>query len=263
MHNAAAEALGLNWAYVALPVPPEEIGPAIHGLAALGFLGANVTVPHKQAVMPYLDGISPAARAIGAVNTIVVNRPGQGDLWGDNTDWRGFLDDLATQGVDVSGRDCLVLGAGGSARAVVYGLHHARARVIVLARSVSQATELLADLDLGATAQAASLSSLAQVAPRLAAPLIVNTSPVGMSPLNTESIWPDDLPFPRGAFVYDLVYNPRQTQLMRQAQAAGCAHSNGLGMLLRQGALAFTLWSAQTPDIEVMRYALEKVAGAS
>lgn len=260
MHNAAAAALGLNWVYVPLPVPPAEVGAAVRGLAALGFLGSNVTVPHKQAVMPYVDEVSPAARAIGAVNTILIDRAATPPfLYGDNTDWTGFLADLTALAVPLEGRDCLVLGAGGSARAVVYALQQAHGRVHLLARRPAQAAALLADLGLAAPHVAASLADLPHISPDLDAPLIVNTTPVGMSPHPEASIWPDGCPFPPGAFVYDLVYNPLITRLMRQAEAAGVAGSNGLGMLLQQGAAAFALWSGRQPDLGVMRDALQGI----
>lgn len=258
MHNAAAAALGLNWVYVPLPVRPGAVAAAVRGLAALGFLGANVTVPHKQAIMLALDEVSPAARTIGAVNTIVVARDDSGWLLGENTDWVGFRDDLVALGVPVAGRDCLVLGAGGSARGVVYALAQAGGRIHVLARRPEQAAGLLADLRLGPDYTSGTLADLPQVSKAMSAPLIVNTTPLGMSPHSEASIWPADLALPRGAFVYDLIYNPRRTRLLDQAAAAGCESSNGLGMLLRQGMAAFALWSGQTPDMGVMRQALEE-----
>ena len=170
MHNAAYAALGLDWAYVPLPVAPERVGDAVRGLVALGFAGANVTVPHKQAVIPYLDELTPVARAIGAVNTIVV-RP-DGSLLGDSTDGAGFMADLRAQGVlvgegqrietdkrivsglppvtvsplhPVPASPChrvLVLGAGGAARAVVYALAEAGATVAVINRTLDKAQEI-------------------------------------------------------------------------------------------------------------------------
>ncbi len=155
MHNAAAADLGINWAYLPLPVHPDLVAEAMAGLPALGLRGANVTVPHKQAIIPHLHGLGEGARAIGAVNTIVVGAGGSAEplrptsdspLTGYNTDWTGFLDDLATADVDVADRDCLVLGAGGSARAVVYALAQRGGRVRVLARRIEQAQSLVADL---------------------------------------------------------------------------------------------------------------------
>ncbi|MFQ5400966.1 MAG: shikimate dehydrogenase [Anaerolineae bacterium] len=264
MHNAAAAAAGLDWLYVPLPVHPDDIAAAVHGLPALGFRGVNVTVPHKQAVIPYLNEIDPGAKGIGAVNTILINKSHAFafKLIGYNTDWSGFLADLEALGVPVAGRDCLVLGAGGSARAVAYALASAGGRVQVLARRVAQARQLAADLEKGLPANRRVLTGrpfteLAAAVRHMDAPLIVNTTPLGMVPAVNASPWPDGLPFPPGTFVYDLVYNPRRTRLMQQADAAGCRAANGLGMLVQQGALAFQLWTGVMPDTAVMRQAIE------
>lgn len=258
MHNAAAQALGLNWVYVPLPVPPDKLATAVSSLSALGFRGVNVTVPHKQTVIPLLDELKPGAQAIGAVNTIMVGADGR--LTGRNTDWSGFLADLQAHDVPVAGRDCLILGAGGSARAVAYGLATARARVHLLARRVAQAEGLIVDLR-PSLPQAAftsqSFTQLADVAAKLTAPLIVNCTPLGMTPNEACSPWPTDVLFPSDATVYDLVYNPRRTRLMQQAEAAGCQAINGLGMLVQQGAKAFALWTGQEPDTAVMQQAIQ------
>jgi shikimate dehydrogenase len=293
MHNAAATALGLDVVYVPLPVRPENVATAVSALITLGFLGANVTVPHKQAIIPYLDEVEPGAKAIGAVNTIViqqltVNReqltvngeplaanalqspisnlqspsPPPPTTVGHNTDWSGFLADLADLGVPVAGRDCLVLGAGGSARAIAYGLRIAGAQVQVLARRPAQAQELvdvvgrhLSQTETG-WLHAWPLQELRTAVTATTAPLIVNATPLGMTPQVDYSPWPDDVPIPANAFVYDLVYNPATTKFMRQAHAAGCQTANGLGMLLWQGAKAFELWTGHTPDTAVMRATL-------
>jgi shikimate dehydrogenase len=262
MHNAAARALALDMVYVPLPVPPPRLADAVRGLSALGFAGANVTVPHKEAVLPLLDDVAAAARAVGAVNTITVNRDAKGretSLNGDNTDVGGFMGDLEAHGVPVSGRDCLVLGAGGAARAVVYGLARGGATVQVCARRRQQAVDLVTALQphLGGQRPGAhAWETLPTLSAQLAAPLIVNTTPVGMHGGANASPWPSEIPLPAGAFVYDLIYNPRETALMRQARAAGCATANGLGMLLRQGALSFAIWTGQEPALDVMAAAL-------
>ncbi len=260
MHNAAAQALGLNWAYVPLPVKPEAVATAVSALSALGFRGVNVTVPYKQAVMPLLDEIEPGAQLIGAVNTIVVGENGR--LTGHNTDWSGFLADLAAHDIAVANRDCLLLGAGGSARAVAYGLAKSGARVHLLARRIAQAEAVLADLRKQLPAAQLTyhaLSDLRQVMAQRPAPLIINCTPLGMTPHEASSPWPDTLPFPPDATVYDLVYNPRHTRLMQQAEAAGCRTLNGLGMLVQQGAQAFALWTGQLPDTAVMATALQQL----
>ena len=263
MHNAALAQLGLDWAYVPLPVLPEDVATAVPALPSLNFRGVNVTVPHKQAVMPFLAQIEAGAQAIGAVNTIVVQGSGRASeavhshyqLYGYNTDWTGFLADLQEHGVMVKGRDCLVLGAGGSARAVAYALRQRGARVIVLARRLEQAQAVVKDLPSGELT-AAPLTLLSTLIAQTTRPLIVNSTPLGMAPNRDSSVWPDDLPFPHHAILYDLVYNPIETKLMQQAQAAGCQAINGLGMLIHQGAEAFRLWTGLHPDVEVMREAV-------
>ena len=257
MHNAAAAALGLNWAYVPLPARPERLGDALRGLVALGFRGANVTVPHKEAVLPHLDAVYPAARIIGAVNTIVI---GDGWLTGFNTDWSGFLADLESYRLALYGRDCLVLGAGGSARAVVYALLRRGCRVTVLARRPEQAQQLVAELGRAfpeATLRADELANAIAAAAGLDEPIVINTTPLGMTGANVDlSPWPD-APLPVGAFVYDLVYNPRRTRLLHQAEADGRRAANGLGMLVRQAAEAFEIITGRRPDPQVMRAAVE------
>lgn len=282
MHNAAAAALQLDVVYLPLPVMPERVEAALRGLVALGFLGANVTVPHKQAVMSYLGSIEPAAEAIGAVNTMKVvqatdHRPQTADrsnlqsaisnlqsptpnLHGFNTDWSGFLADLRANDIAISGRDCVILGAGGSARAVAYALAREGGRVTVFARRPEQAEGLVEDLGSylsDAALQAAAWRQLSRVQD-FKAPLIVNTTPVGMHPNEDASPWPRAFPLPQNADVYDVIYNPAETKLMRQARAAGCRAFNGLGMLLQQGALAFEIWLGLKPSLEVMEAALRQ-----
>lgn len=258
MHNAAAQALGLDVVYVPLPVRPDRLTEAVRGLPALGFKGVNVTVPHKEAVLPLLDEVDPAAQAIGAVNTINITDAQQ--LVGYNTDGAGFLADLEAQSVPISGRDCLLLGAGGSARAVAHALLQAGAQVHLFARRPVQAQQLHDDLLLhhpGRTLHTYPWPQILAVAPHLSAPLVVNCTPLGMAPHTSNSPWPDDAPFPAGSFIYDLVYNPRRTRLMQQAQTAGCGASNGLGMLVHQGALAFEIWLGVRPGVVVMQETIE------
>jgi len=265
MHNAAAASLGLDLVYLPLAVHRQELADAIRGLAALGFLGVNVTVPHKEAVMPLLNSVDPAARVIGAVNTIVFSGPaGQRQAAGYNTDWSGFVDDLRAHGLTVDGADCLVLGAGGSARAVAYGLSRAGAQVHVFARRLAQASNVASDLNsIGLAGQVRAydwrhLTEVTEMPEALdSAILVVNTTPVGMAPDLEASPWPASLPFPTHAFVYDLIYNPARTRLMYQAAESGRPVANGAGMLVRQGAVAFELWTGQRPDVTIMASVLK------
>lgn len=264
LHNVVARAHNLNVVYLPLPVHPEAVEAAVQGLPALGFVGVNVTVPHKQAVMPLLDEIDPAAQAIGAVNTILFSPQPDGSYppksTGFNTDWIGFQQDLANNDVSFQGRDCVVLGAGGSARAVVYTLLKAEANVILCARRPEQAQTLIADMLAHfqqAQITATAFDQIDAVLAQVVAPLVVNTTPIGMHPNVSESIWPDSRPFPAGSFVFDLIYNPAETQLMKQARAAGCGAQNGLGMLLGQAAAAFHIWTGINPDLALMEAVLK------
>jgi shikimate dehydrogenase len=262
MHNAAAAELGFDLVYLPLAVHPNHLPSAIRGLLSLGFSGVNVTVPHKEKVIPLLDEIDPAAQAIGAVNTIVIRNSDstrdmgpQARLAGFNTDWTGFRDDLKELGVGLKDRPCLVLGAGGSARAVTYALASSGARVTISARREEQAQGLAADL------RPHLPNSQIRTRPwqelqNASAALIVNTTPVGMKPKPDASPWPAGSPLPAGAFIYDLVYNPRVTALIRQARAAGLRAASGEGMLLRQGAEAFYLWTGRRPNLSAMAHAL-------
>jgi shikimate dehydrogenase len=279
MHNAAFEALCMAGHYEALPAPPDRLADAVRSLAARGYRGANVTIPHKQAVMPLLDGLSDAARAIGAINTIIVtrspeavapskvgddfpDRPTQTILRGDNTDWLGFLHPLDEGGFDLAGASVLLLGAGGAARAVVYALaQRGVGQITILNRTPAHARDLAVHAHaLGVTncqplhvrRSAAQVQVLAIANWQLPIDLVVNTTPAGMWPHVDESPWPAELPFPPGALAYDLVYRPERTRFLQQAEAAGCATQGGLEMLVVQGAAAFELWTGREPPVDVM-----------
>jgi shikimate dehydrogenase len=267
MHNAAFEALGLNWRYVALPVRPGRVRQAIDGLEALGLRGANVTVPHKEAVIPYLDVVPERVARFGAVNTIICERGGngQGRLRGENTDVQGFVHALREGGFDPQRRRVLVVGAGGGARGVVYGLCGAgAAEVVVLNRTPARAERLVADLSAhagGTQIESGALTPSALAARAGEADLMVNTTTVGMWPHVDASIWPDDRALPAHLAVCDLVYRPLRTRLLRQASEAGALTVDGLGMLVAQGALSFEMWTGQWPPEDLMRAACEAVLG--
>ena len=245
MHNAAFAALGLNWHYVLLLTPPDQVAAVVARIRSGELQGANVTIPHKQAVIPYLDEIDPAAQAVGAVNTIVK----QADrLIGFNTDTLGFKRSLIETGVEVKDQPCAVLGAGGSARAVIYVLRELGAHVTVYARDVDKARVLRADCH--------PLGTLNEIDP--ATKLIVNTTPVGLSPTIDASPWPADRPFPMSALIFDLLNNPARTKLMQQAEQAGLRAVNGWNMLVYQGAAAFAKWTGLEPPVDVMKHALEE-----
>lgn len=260
MHNAAFAKLGLDWCYVPLPVPvdpPERIGESVAGIRALGMMGANVTVPHKQSVMPHLDHVTQAARAIGAVNTISVGADGA--LTGDNTDAPGFVRDICDYGVELAGKRVLLLGAGGSARAVAYGLAEAGCvAVTILNRTVDRAARIVDDMQpffAGCKfAHGAMPDDIGQVAAQ--SDIIVNSTSLGMSP-NVDGLpWDEAIKFRTDQVVYDLIYNPAQTRLLAQAAADGARTINGLGMLVWQGAIAFEIWTGEKAPVDVMKEAI-------
>jgi len=270
MHNAAFDALGLSWRYVPLPVPPGQIAAAVRGLGALGFRGANVTVPHKQAVMAAVDSVGPSTRVLGAANTLVVERRAAQapTIDGYNTDDKGFIGALQQGGFEPEdGGDAVVVGAGGAARAVVFGLLSSGAgQILVLNRTLERARTLVSDLgsqlEHADRLRARPLTTEALVESTRAADLLVNATTVGMWPRVDGSVWPDDVHLPPHLTVFDLVYNPLETCLLRQARRSGAGAIDGLGMLVRQGALAFGMWTNQDQDVDeiatLMRAACEQ-----
>jgi len=251
LHNAAFEALGLDWVYVAFPVSRGRGAEAVAAVAALGLAGLNVTMPHKEDVAGACDELTADAAALRSVNTVVA-RPG-GRTLGDSTDGPGFLDAVAAEGIAVAGEPVLVLGAGGAARAVVLALGRAGASVTVAARRPDAAESAAA---LAPSARAVPIGAVDPAA----FTVIVNATPLGMS-------GGDPLPVDPGALhagqsVVDLVYHPADTPLLTAARARGAAAVNGLGMLLHQAARSFTLWTAEPAPIDAMRAAVAAVLAA-
>ncbi len=255
MHNAAFTALDLPGRYKLLETPAEELAAVVARLRQEAWMGANVTIPHKARVMALLDEIDSSAAGIGAVNTIVRH---DNHLIGYNTDVTGFQVDLRSHCVEIDGDPVIVLGSGGAARAVTAALIPGGARISYITPLVNEAGQLIEDLVTPSGAQAQILpwedASFAGADGRL----VVNATPVGMSPEVEACPWPDDIPLPAGAFVYDLVYNPAETMLMKRACAEGLRTGSGLGMLVEQGALAFELWTGVTPSREIMTAAAQK-----
>lgn len=253
MHNAAFRALELDWCYLPLPVAPARLEAALAGLVALGFAGANVTIPHKERAAALADELTPTARALGAANTLTVLPDGR--LQGDNTDVGGILAALQEAGVDLAGRQALILGAGGSARAAAYALARAGADVALANRTPARADALASDLapHTGGRLQVLSLADAAALQARLAeAALLVNTTPVGMQPGPDISPLPEGLRLPAGLAVLDLVYAPRRTRLLRDAECSGCRIVEGLRVLVHQGALSFEIWTGRPAPLDVM-----------
>ncbi|MDR2005981.1 MAG: shikimate dehydrogenase [Acidaminococcales bacterium] len=250
MQNAALGDSGFNCVYVPLPVDPDKLGDAVAGLRAFNFLGANVTVPHKEKVMRYLDEIHPDARRIGAVNTIVAK---EGRLVGYNTDAGGFTAALLRHHFDPLDKNAIIFGAGGAARAIVHSLIAGKcAGITIGTRSGDKAEKFAADFGEFTAIRGYSWDSPEFRRAHWDVDLLVNTTPVGMDGIKDKSLpvyWTD---VPLTTFAADTVYNPPLTAFLRQARLRGCRGMNGLAMLVEQGALSFELWLGETPHREIM-----------
>jgi shikimate dehydrogenase len=251
MHNAAYKKMGLDYIYLPFRVKPEHLAQAVDGLRALNVRGFNVTIPHKVSVIPLLDGLDPLAEKIGAVNTVVNN---DGELRGYNTDSAGFLKALLENGIEPEGRRVVVLGAGGASRAITYILAEKGAHLTVLNRQLeldwAEDIARLIHKDLGREVKVMELGRLAEALE--GADILVNATSVGMSPSVEESLVPARLLQP-GLVVFDLVYNPIMTRLLREAGSVGARTIGGVDMLAWQGALAFEKWTGQTAPVDLMR----------
>jgi shikimate dehydrogenase len=261
MREAAFAAGGLNWRYLTIEVPPSRLGEAVRGARALGFQGFNLTIPHKVAVMEYLDEIAEPARIIGAVNT--VRRDGDRFI-GENTDGLGFLRGVrADAGVDPKGKRVVLLGAGGAARAIATELALAgAAEIVVVNRGIERGQQMTADL-------------LAQVASDVrfepwrgsyvvgkGVDLVVNATSIGLYPDVAGMPDVDLSQSDERALVCDVVFNPPETRLLRMARARGLRVLDGLSMLVYQGAIGFELWTGRKADEGVMKEALRRALPA-
>lgn len=258
IHNSAFKHLGLEaWIYVPMPVakyPYIRIKEAVLGLKALGFKGANVTVPYKESVLPYMDDLDEKARSIGAVNTISIDA--EEKLIGYNTDAWGFINDLKERQIDTSLMDVLLLGAGGSARAVAYGLlDYGCKSLTILNRTESKASEIALHMQslFRGKAIKSDVLSAEKIKKYQAFQLIINCTSLGLADQKEQMAWDKSVAFSKDQIIYDLIYKPKKTVLLKKAEADGARAINGLGMLVHQAALAFTIWTGQQAPIEVMK----------
>lgn len=278
MHNAAIATLGLNYVYLPLLVKPEDLKVAIAGFEAIDLVGFNVTIPHKQAIIPLLSEVSPIAKAVGAVNTVWRTENG----WcGTNTDVEGFLaplvnltpqppllpEDRGSDRRDWSQTVAVILGCGGAARAVVAGCAELGVRQIkVVGRSPQRLNDFL-DSWLNSRLSVRLSVHNWQELPNLIsqADLLVNTTPVGMYPRVDESpLSADEMAqLPKGAIAYDLIYTPNPTLFLKLATQQGAIAIDGLEMLVQQGAAALQIWLQQPVPVDVMRQSLRLHLGLS
>jgi len=250
MHNAAFAALGLDWVYVPFPVAATDVSAAVAAVRALGLAGVNVTVPHKQAVLAHCDALTPLARRVGAVNTIV-NRGGR--LLGDNTDVHGFAQTLRAARLRLRGRHAVVIGAGGAARAVLAALGAAGAARITLANRTAARARALAARRWCAPVRVAALAALADPATLADAALVVNTTSAALDGGDFPAV--AYAATPAGCLFVDLLYG-HPTAFLAGARRARRRAEDGGAMLLHQGARAFTLWTGRRAPLEVMRGAV-------
>lgn len=245
MHNAALRALGLDWAYLAFPIAPQHLEASVRGLFDAGCSGLSVTIPHKQAVLACCDELTPAVQAIGAANTLVPL--GDGRVRGDNTDAEGFLralDEAAP--VALQGRDVLMLGAGGAAKAIAFALEGRGARLRVANRTIERAAALGEPVHFTREAIEAAAAGCA---------LVVNATSLGMGSDDVPPELPLDALGP-GTVAYDIVYRQEPTPWLIAAAGRGARTVDGLGMLLHQGAAAFAQWTGTEPPVDAMRAGL-------
>jgi shikimate dehydrogenase len=260
MHNAAFEQLKMDYVYVAFHVKAQDLKAAVDGFKALNVVGINVTIPHKQAVIPLIDKLSREAELVGAVNTLVFK---EGKIEGNNTDARGFIAAMKEEGVDVpKGESVVVLGAGGAARAVVVSLALEGVKKISIAnRTASRAIQLALDISqkTGTEIHGMGLDDKRLSEAISESSLLVNTTSSGMDleyPLLINKDW-----LHNKLTVYDIIYNPPETRLMKVAKEKDLKTIGGIGMLVHQGAIAFELWTGRYPPVDTMRRALMNALG--
>ncbi|MFH1710388.1 MAG: shikimate dehydrogenase [bacterium] len=259
MHNAAYAKLGLNYCYLPISAKPEDLERVLEGIRILGFVGINVTIPHKEAVIPFLDEVTKIARLTGAVN-VILNQEGR--LVGYNTDGPGFINSLKEDsGLDVAGKRAVVLGAGGGAKAVAIMLAQDGIKNLVISDLIYEKAEDLCEyinshFGMAPYACPAKGNELRKLVGNC--DLLVNATPVGMHPNVNECPIEEDCKISKSAVVYDLVYNPLETKLLKLAKANGAKALSGIGMLIRQGTLAFSLFTEEEAPKELMKEAALK-----
>ena len=257
MHNAAFTALSLDYSYIPLPIHPDHLEQGIKGLKSMGFVGANVTIPHKVSIMPYLDELDHSAKLTGAVNTIVIK---EGKAIGYNTDAQGFVLSLLVKNITLTDKFVVIMGAGGAARAVVSGLlEHNVANIMIGTRNVEKAAEFIQNFPAYTNLQGCNWDEPLFKKAMEQCDILINCTPIGMEassqatlPINWETI-------PANAVICDLIYNPPLTQFLADAQNRGHVIINGAGMLIEQGALAFELWTGKNAPRQIMSASITKL----
>ncbi|RAL25817.1 shikimate dehydrogenase [Thermoflavimicrobium daqui] len=259
MMNRACQYLGLPYVYLAYDIDPEKLEQAVNGMKSLKFRGFNVTIPYKVEVINFLDELDDSAKEIGAVNTVVQDA---GKWVGHNTDGVGYLRSLVEEiPLKLSEQKVVMLGAGGAARAVGYALATAGVRKISIAnRTVQKADQLAKHLSRWTSTEALALSHANQSIQE--ATLLINTTSIGMHPNTSQAPIPKSW-LHENLVVSDLIYHPKETELLQTAKQLGAQVHNGLGMLVHQAAIAFELWLGKAAPIQLMKEVLEASLSAA
>jgi len=254
MHNLAFKKLGLNNAYMAFEVGNEELADVVAGFRALHLKGFNVSMPNKTKIQPLLDEITPAAELIGAVNTVVNDN---GKLIGHNTDGLGYIGTLTERDVDFVGKKMTLMGAGGAAKAVaIQAALDGIAEIAIFNRDITKASEIaeLINNESNCRVNAYKLDDLDSLKSEIASSdMLTNATGVGMNPLEGQSLIPDTSWLRPELVVSDLIYNPRKTTLLEQAESVGCKAINGLGMMLWAGSRSFEIWTGKEMPVEYVK----------
>lgn len=255
LHNGLYEKYKLDYVYLTFDIAPDDVAKAVEALKTLGFKGFNVTIPHKERIIWFLDSLDTEAAIIGAVNTVKLEG---GKLIGYNTDGMGFVDSLKRRGVELKDKSALVLGAGGSARAIcVYLLKEGIRKLHIYNRTMEKALDLIKQLERffpGVCLNYVTREDINEIHPDL----VINTTPLGMWP-HTDVMPVEDFEFLPNMTVVDIIYNPLETAFLKKARQAGCITINGLGMLVGQAVKAIEIWTGVKVDYdEAIRILIEK-----
>ncbi len=251
MHNAALKELSLDYVYIAFNIPPNDLKKAVLGFKMFNIKGINVTIPYKETIIPYLDEIDPLAEKIGAVNTI----KNEGKyLIGKNTDASGAKRALLDAGCEITGKKALILGAGGAAKAVSFAISEDLDAVYIANRTEKRAIKLAKDLTNKTTIKAVGKNMSINTLKNLVndVDILINTTPLGMYPDIEASPISEEI-LHKNLFVLDIVYNPLETRLLKEARKIGCKTLGGLDMFVNQGALAFEWWTGKKPNLNLMK----------
>ncbi len=259
MHNAAIQDLGLDYLYIAFDVPPNKLKEALKGLKTLNIKGINITLPHKENAINFIDKVDEIAQKIGAINTI---KNEGGFLMGRNTDAEGANKALIDAGCEITGKNVVLIGAGGAAKAVSYSLVSDTNKITIINRTEVRAKKLASELKsrAGLNIESKKYSKNILKEEISNADILINATPIGMFPAIdispvSKKILHSDL------FVFDLIYNPLETQLIKDSKEIGCQTLSGLDMLVNQGALAFEWWTNRKPNLELMKLKIIEYLG--